>query len=1169
VLSATIQTLIVPAIATEGATVDVSAEAKGGPGLMFDWTVTRDTQVIDTGTTQDFSFVPPDDGIYRVDLKVSDPSDETMDTGSALLIVDNVAPKIENLAARNILENESTTLTGKIVDPGADTFTLDIDWGDPASPGNLQSIDLNTPTAGVEFDAETGEFAITHQYLDDNPTGVTDATYNISVIVTDDDRGKSTAETTVEVANVRPTLSRLSVIDINENGTTTLTGQISDPGTLDTFTLAIDWGDPLSPGNVETIDLTNPGEGVTFDPETGKFSVTHQYLDDNPTNESGAIYDVDVTAADDDLGATTETIKVGVANVAPRLEEVAVFDIDENGTTTLTGRIVDPGTLDTYTLTVNWGDGRIEEFTFAAGASEFSLDHQYLDDPAGLPDKFDIRLTLVDDDQDMAVDAVNVGVANVPPVLNGIDDVTIDEGRQVVISTLLPPGGGTGDAIVVATFSDVGTLDTHSATINWGDGSATAPLMVAQGAGGGALEGAHTYADNGVYTVVLTLVDDDGGRDAQSFTVTVNNVAPELTLGVADLSVDEGELLVIDNLGTFSDPGFDNPLNSPEFENGGETRETFTYNVDWGDGTFRELRLPVTTLTGAPGTPTTGVLTDAHHPLKHTYADNGEYTVTVMLRDDDGGVGVEKFLVTVNNVAPTLHLSSEVVKLGDAGNELLEGDTVTIHLLGTFTDPGFNNPLNRPDLGNGGERQETFTYSIDWGDGTVQEYRIPASTLSGRPGVETTGTLIDAPIHHHYLDNDIDGVYDSKYHVKVTLKDDDGGETSEVFEVTVWNINPSLDPITATDLASNAVTTLTLSFADPGAIMPAPGDTFPAPGTEVFTVQVDWENDGTFVEERMHAGPTPETFVINHRFRAPPNPNNPAEDITIKVMVQDDDFGTAATSVQGEIPSMTFVPGQSNVRSVTIDNPGIEDNNVAIDTTPEIVAIEFPSAMQFATSPSTQSSEDGVQQAPDLRSVAADISPTADRYFELRPVLPDGTILPGVKLKPDVMENLPELFAKLPDYHYQIWLVRTENKSERLVLDVVVRNGQPIDPSDDTEGARDRPPTSEEDAPPAAAPADAAAPTDAAAQSDDALQATPAGEQPSSAAPLAIDPEMAPEHPTAAWTPDASLLSAGGLAMAGWMVHRRRQPWADQVQETLDQASEQQWRRLRWRHLPR
>ena len=53
------------------------------------------------------------------------------------------------------------------------------------------------------------------------------------------------------------------------------------------------------------------------------------------------------------------------------------------------------------------------------------------------------------------------------------------------------------------------------------------------------------------------------------------------------------------------------------------------------------------------------------------------------------------------------------------------------------------------------------------------------------------------------------------------------------------------------------------------------------------------------------------------------------------------------------------------------------------------------------------------------------------------------------------------LFATLPDNRYKIFLVRTDNNSRRLVMDVFVRRGRVIDPSDESEGTRDRPPTAE------------------------------------------------------------------------------------------------------------
>lgn len=49
------------------------------------------------------------------------------------------------------------------------------------------------------------------------------------------------------VDNVPPQLANVAATSpINENASTTLSGEVDDPGTLDTFTLDLDWGDPLS-----------------------------------------------------------------------------------------------------------------------------------------------------------------------------------------------------------------------------------------------------------------------------------------------------------------------------------------------------------------------------------------------------------------------------------------------------------------------------------------------------------------------------------------------------------------------------------------------------------------------------------------------------------------------------------------------------------------------------------------------------------------------------------------------------------------------------------------------------------------------------------------------------------------------------------------------------------
>ena len=86
----------------------------------------------------------------------------------------------------------------------------------------------------------------------------------------------------------------------------------------------------------------------------------------------------------------------------------------------------------------------------------------------------------------------------------------------------------------------------------------------------GTFDGVHTYADNGVYTVTLTITSPDGRVDVATFQVTVNNVAPTLA-PIPDQTVGQTRPLDLPDVGKFTDPGFDNLLNV-----GGETTERFT-----------------------------------------------------------------------------------------------------------------------------------------------------------------------------------------------------------------------------------------------------------------------------------------------------------------------------------------------------------------------------------------------------------------------------------------------------------------------------------------------------------------------------------------------------------------------------------------------------------------
>ena len=1122
-----------------------------------------------TGTSAD---------IYTVTVKVRD-DDGGQATASKTVQVSNVAPsnvQIKPIAAIN--ENGVATLELTFDDPGTlDTHTVEVDWGD----GTIETLNV---TAGARA------FTATHQYLDDNPTGTAADVYTVSVKVRDDDGGQATASQTVTVSNVAPSNVQIKPIAaINENGMATLELTFDDPGTLDSHTVEVDWGD----GTVETLAITAGAR---------TFTATHQYLDDNPTGTAADVYTVNVKVRDDDGGQATASQTVTVSNVAPSNVQIKpIAAINENGVATLELTFDDPGTLDSHTVEVDWGDGTVETLAVTAGARTFTATHQYLDDnPTGTAsDVYTVNVKVRDDDGGQATASSTVQVANVAP-----SNVVASP-----VSSIIDEGGG---VTLDVTFDDPGSQDTHQVEITWGDGYVTTGTAT-----GHSFTASHVYADNGNYAVSVKVIDDDGGVGNGTAAVFVANVAPTVTV-VGPQAVNEGSVLSLTNIGQFTDPGFNNPLNAGNILNGGESTEEFTYEINWGDGSATESGVPTIDQVGGVGTPTAGSF-DA----SHIYADNGTYTVTVTVKDDDGGVTVKQFQVTVTNVDPTLTFTNPTIVVdegdpitlaglgvgatdpgfdndalgtqetfkgatvdwgdgttadpltvsvgveGSPGNPttgvfahaahhyadngtytvtvsfkdddgavvartftivvenvapsleltqdvfvINEGETLNLPNLGTFSDPGFNNAAN-PN----GASQETFKYTINWGDGTIETGVLPASVTDGSPGVATIGALIDS---HLYADNDVD----NKYTITVTLFDDDGGSVTKSIEVTVLNVNPTLNPIVATDVNTKGQTTLTLQFDDPGA--------------DEFDIVVDWGDTVETIHVPANSKGQPLTYT--HTYSGPPDPLNPTADITITVQILDDDFGTGALAI-----------GASNVETVDISQPGLGAEKFRIDTSPQVAILTFPDRHVV---PLLQTSTDArlvTVTTADDGGGGGDTRAASERFLELRVINPDGTEGPGYRLPSKVLNNLPALFRNLPDNHYKIFLVQSETNARRLVIEVFVRNGKLIDPGDDSEGARDRPPTEESttlpiEKQPAAAPAG---------------EAAPPAETPVEPKPQAIlEGTMRPRSSSAVY--HSATLAGVAIALSGagkQSIHK--------LEEAIARAKPDQWKRLRSAGTPR
>jgi PKD domain len=84
---------------------------------------------------------------------------------------------------------------------------------------------------------------------------------------------------------------------------------------------------------------------------------------------------------------------------------------------------------------------------------------------------------------------------------------------------------------VTAPFTDAGSNDTHTCSIDWGDGVVTAGVVAA-----GQCTGSHTYATGGMKTITVTVTDDDGGAGSDSVTIDINT-PPDCTPVTPDQTV--------------------------------------------------------------------------------------------------------------------------------------------------------------------------------------------------------------------------------------------------------------------------------------------------------------------------------------------------------------------------------------------------------------------------------------------------------------------------------------------------------------------------------------------------------------------------------------------------------------------------------------------------------
>ncbi len=449
----------------EGGSVVLSFTATDEGALEYDWDLENNGSFETTDDQPTLSAANLDGPSFHYSrVRATDRAGRTA-ISIAEVVVINAAPTvaIDGVPA-SVTEGTAIQLSGSATDPStADT---------------ISSYAWLVKKNGVDYTSGTG--------ADFNFTPDDNGSYEVSLSVTDDDGGVGTASQTITVDNVAPTAAFTGAPASSSEGTAiSLSGSATDPGIFDTFAYA--WTVKKDGSNYKT----GSGASYSFTP------------DDNGS------YEVSLKVTDKDGGTGTASQTITVDNVAPTLSNISLTSgtINEGGSVTLSGSIMDLGSADSFTLTVDWGDGSPASSTsLAAGKTSFEVSHTYADDdPTGTAsDVIEIGLTLTDDDGGEATDRTSVTVNNLAPSLTISSP---DNGSLYAINTTVD---------LSASVTDAGTKDTLTCSVNWADGSTSSGTMSAD-----SCSASHIYTAAGVYSLQMEAEDDDTGTASQRLMVVV------------------------------------------------------------------------------------------------------------------------------------------------------------------------------------------------------------------------------------------------------------------------------------------------------------------------------------------------------------------------------------------------------------------------------------------------------------------------------------------------------------------------------------------------------------------------------------------------------------------------------------------------------------------------
>ena len=253
-----------------------------------------------------------------------------------------------------------------------------------------------------------------------------------------------------------------------------------------------------------------------------------------------------------------------------------------------------------------------------------------------------------------------------------------------------------------------------------------------------------TCSDNGTYTATLTATGDAAGAVSANATVTVGNVDPAVVVSTPPTVINEGDVFQV--AGTFSDPGWN---------------DTYTGSINWDFPLEGPVAVaPLVTVSGPP-------IDQGTIGGSRQYGDNGSFTVTVAVSDDNGGSGSDTVALTVNNVAPTAAIDETGTILVNGVPTFLANAGEDVDFSAQSTDPGSDDLLLR----------------WDWDDGPPSP-DVVVNSLVNPPGADP---LPSPSVQPRDVTNDQTHAFGDacRYDIVFDSTDDDGGTASDTVVVLI------------------------------------------------------------------------------------------------------------------------------------------------------------------------------------------------------------------------------------------------------------------------------------------------------------------------------------------------------------------------------------------------